>query len=467
MRLLLAARLSRSSDSSTSIEKQDDQARRYADALDHEIVGTAADTDVSGKTDPFARPELGPWLTDPELVSSYDGIIAASLDRFARSTKYMSRLLEWADEHGKVIICVSPSVDFSTPVGRLIAFIMSWLAQEELALITKRSADTRKLLHDGDYLVGRPMYGYRVAVKDSHKTLEPDPAEADVIREAAESYLAGQTLQTISDALKAAGKLPRPSRWKGKAIQAQWVAATLSNVLRNPMCIGRRCETIKTTEGRRVEYGRCVLKVEPILTRDTWQAVNDRLDERAARKGISASGSPALLTSLLFCASCLKPMYRVRSRGVSYYYCRRGCKSMVREAEADRLAEMYLLQRFGSNERTVTTVEPGHGYEDEIADAEADLRELDWRDPEYDAKSRRLREQLADLAARPKTAPRVRTVGTGETVERYWQRQGAAGRREMLKGILYAYYRKGWDAVQFTSGDYRTPQEAIAALTTG
>src|SRR5262249_26390489 len=71
IRLLQAARLSRDTDESTSIEKQDADMRRWAHAHGHEIIGTAADTDVSGSRPPWERPELGPWLTHADKISQY------------------------------------------------------------------------------------------------------------------------------------------------------------------------------------------------------------------------------------------------------------------------------------------------------------------------------------------------------------------------------------------------------------
>jgi DNA invertase Pin-like site-specific DNA recombinase len=50
-------------------------------------------------------------------MASYDGIIASHLDRLARSAKYISALLEWAEKHGKTVITVEPAIDFSTPVA--------------------------------------------------------------------------------------------------------------------------------------------------------------------------------------------------------------------------------------------------------------------------------------------------------------------------------------------------------------
>src|SRR5260221_11083282 len=139
MRLLQAARLSRMTDSTTSIDKQDQDATRYAGAYDHEVIATAADTDVSGDVSPWDRPELGPWLSEPEKISQYDGIVAAHVDRLSRSTIDFMKLIKWAEDHNKTLITIQPQVDFSTPTGHLIGYIISWLAEQELAAIKRRA----------------------------------------------------------------------------------------------------------------------------------------------------------------------------------------------------------------------------------------------------------------------------------------------------------------------------------------
>jgi site-specific DNA recombinase len=184
------ARLSRLSDDSSSLDKQDAQCQ----ACGHEIIATAAHSNVPGKTDPFQRPELGPWLTDPHLIESYDGIVAAKLDRFARSVRYWAHLLDWARDRGKVVVCVEPYIDFSTPTGQLVGMVMSWLAEQELAQITQRSNDTKQYLHTNGYVTGKAPFGYRIIADRDHESLEPDPVQAELVREAVQMYLDGSSL---------------------------------------------------------------------------------------------------------------------------------------------------------------------------------------------------------------------------------------------------------------------------------
>ena len=76
MRLLLAARLSQDRAGQTGLDTQDTDARAWAERNGHDVIATAADK-ISGRTSPFDRPNLGPWLTEPHLVTQYDGIVVS------------------------------------------------------------------------------------------------------------------------------------------------------------------------------------------------------------------------------------------------------------------------------------------------------------------------------------------------------------------------------------------------------
>ncbi len=79
--------------------------------------------------------------------------------------------------------------------------------------------------------------------------------------------------------------------------------------------------------------------------------------------------------------------------------------------------------------------------------------------------------RLRGLQALPSVPATAEKTGTGETVEQSWHRQDDAGKRQMLMGILRAYYHPGWrgegaptDAgIRFTSGGL-TPPEAVKKL---
>lgn len=455
MRVLVAGRLSQkvSDRDQTGFDSQEREAVRWAEQSGHEVIAVVADF-RSGRAPLPERPKLKPWITEPDKLALYDGIVTLKLDRLTRGDAEENANLEaWARDHGKSLLTAEGLIFPCEGADGIRWDLAKRLAHDEWLRIQERYTRMQRELRAKGSLVGRNPFGYTIAKRDGIKELVIDEREASVIRDAARWYLDGQTLQAICDTLNGAQRLPRAMK-SGK--QPLWSPKTLSQLLRSENAIG----------GHR--HGGVTMKMAPVLDRDVWQKVADRMDERATRKGISQAAEPALLTSLISCAICWRPMYKIPTKTGLFYYCRRGCKSMVRLAEADAAAEIYLLQRYGSNERTVTRVIPGSGHDDEIADVKADLRDLDPDAADYDDRHAALRAELAQLKALPATAPRTITEavrnpdGSIETVRQHWDRQDTAGRRAMLKDILRAYYSKV-QGLWFTETDL-TPAEVIEQL---
>jgi site-specific DNA recombinase len=429
MRLLQAARLSRLGEAATGIEKQDEAAREYAALGGHTIVGTAADTDVSGDTDPWARPQLGPWLSDPSLIAQYDGIVASHVDRLARSTLHFQRLLHWADEHGKVIVTVGEQgIDFSSPVGKLLGYIISWLGEQELEAIKRRSQATAKWLRKNKYLIGKAPYGYRIVPLDDHKTLEPDPAEQATVHAIIERFLSGETLYDICDWLEST-RVPSPQG-------TGWHQQTISRLLHNPALIGKRQDAEGVT----------VLRFDPLIDQSTWRRLQDRFDKSPApRQPANKGGGP--LIRILYCGKCGGPMWHSTAnkrvggelRAYTYYRCYGAqgrpskCKNMIPLPAITAWLDARMTDDVVGTQGVVeVAVIPGHNHDDEIAQAETEIHELDLDAGDYDAQLTALRAERARLKALPSVPDSVIARATGQTVAQHWRSLDAAGRREYL-----------------------------------
>lgn len=429
MRLLQAARLSRLGDASTGLDKQDAAGQRYADAFGHEIIGTAADTDVSGNTRPFDRPKLGPWLNDRAMIEQYDGIIAAHLDRLGRNVRHLSELHAWAEANGKVLITVEPNIDWSSDVGKLLWGIMSWLAEQELKAITRRSVETQKFLKQNGYLVGRPPFGYRIVPHGDHKTLSPDPDLVPYVRGMVERALRGDTLSSIVDWLEREGI----ATTRG----GHWIPKTVSQVLRNESLIGRRTDIA----------GRTLLRFEGIIDPATHKALVAKLDSNPRRRG-PVSTDPALLTGVVYCGICDRVMHRRRSvtkrkNGSEYIY--EGyrcdgtprepstCKNMVLMADTDAwVNEWFLNGPVSKHERVEAITVPGNGHQDELDQNKRDISELDIDDADYPERLAALMAERKRLQALPVEPDQVEYALTGETVQAFWAALSTSERREFL-----------------------------------
>ena len=417
MRLLLAARLSKDQAGQTGIDTQDQDARSWAERSGHEIIGVAADK-ISGRTSPVDRPNLGPWLKDPALMARYDGIVVSKLDRLSRGRDWGIR--QWAEDHGKKLVVVSPELVWPPEPGDTATPIV-WdslvnIAAAEWENTSQRYKRMQAHLRSVKSLVGREPFGYTIVGEAKAKTLVPDPAEADIVRRVVELYLSGHSLRYVCAYLDDAGVRPRAS--------AKWAPKSLAILLRNPVLAGRR------VDGK----GRTILKVEPILDPDTWRRLQAALDRKAARKGV-VPGDTAMLTGVAACAECGGPMFRIHcgrkrvdgTRADYWYYRCHGtatapsrCANMYPLEELEAKVDRFMTVTLARWPRYETAVIPGHGHEEEIYEIERDIRELDLDDPGYMAKLESLRAERARLRALPSVPATSERRKTGDTIGQHW-----------------------------------------------
>ena len=140
-RVLGAIRLSRMSDESTSPERQREQIAAWSKLHGHEVVHITVDTDVSGRVPASLRPDLGPWMTKPDMVGRWDILCTAKLDRVTRSVGDLCDIIDWCSERGKALASVAEHFDLSTPAGRMVATILASVAQFERERVGERRAE--------------------------------------------------------------------------------------------------------------------------------------------------------------------------------------------------------------------------------------------------------------------------------------------------------------------------------------
>jgi site-specific DNA recombinase len=98
--------LSPVTDVTPSPERQRVSISQWAAPRGDEVVAWAEDLDVSGAVSPFARPQLGPWLTDASRLPRFDGIVAVRADRLTRRMFDLSDVLRWCETEKKTLATV-------------------------------------------------------------------------------------------------------------------------------------------------------------------------------------------------------------------------------------------------------------------------------------------------------------------------------------------------------------------------
>jgi hypothetical protein len=124
-------------------------------------------------------------------------------------------------------------------------------------------------------------------------------------------------------------------------------------------------------------------------------------------------------------------VYRKRVDGTKayfYYYRCHGtyrepsrCGNMIPLAMADDLVSEWMTEVVGSNKVIQRTLVPGHGHEEDIADVEADLRSLDFDDPDYEEKSVALRAERKRLKDLPAVPARIEEIELDITIRELWE----------------------------------------------
>jgi len=144
MRAITYARVSTGKQAESGLSL-DDQAERMGRELDRrgwELVEAHTDAGRSGRTGK-SRPALEAAL-DALAAGEADALVVAKLDRLARSTIALSRIMQTSQEHGWTLVILDPDLDTSTAAGRLTATVLGAVAEYESELIAARARMTHR-----------------------------------------------------------------------------------------------------------------------------------------------------------------------------------------------------------------------------------------------------------------------------------------------------------------------------------
>jgi DNA invertase Pin-like site-specific DNA recombinase len=123
---------------------------------EHDIVGHITEA-ASGKS-AEARPELQRALSMLRRGEA-DGVVVAKLDRLSRSVKDFATLLEEFQGNGWSLSVLDLQVDLGTPVGKLVAGILSAVAEFEREIIVERTKAGMAAAKAKGIHLGRPKKG--------------------------------------------------------------------------------------------------------------------------------------------------------------------------------------------------------------------------------------------------------------------------------------------------------------------
>lgn len=477
-------RLSRATDESTSPERQREVVETWAKSKGHEIMGWAEDLDVSGAVDPFDTPALGPWLTGDKM-HEWDILCAWKLDRLGRDSIRLNKLFGWALDNGKTVAVTDDGIDLSTPVGRLIANVIAFLAEGERAAIKERTLASQKKLRElGRWGGGKPLYGYRAAERDDAGwELVPDEHSSVVLLGMIDKAIAGQSLESIASELNKAGELPPANYLRQRAGKPMrrvelWSRPVITRLLRSKTLLGHATHNGVTVRDRQ---GFPISKGPALVSQDVFDRLQAALDSRSKKITNRSAGASPLL-GVLVCPRCERPMhirrYKQGDRFNSYYSCignrAEPHESVTIRADlAEQLVEENFLDQIGDMKAQERVYIPAEDHQSELNEALRAVDELTALLGTITSATMRSRllEQLGALdsrIARLESLP-SREAGfeyreTDETYREAWNSLDTEGRRQLLLKSRITVAAKVIKGTSSLVGDIRVPEDLIERL---
>lgn len=360
-RAALYARISEDrSGEGLGVERQKEDCRKIAESRGWEITGEYVDNDFSAYSGK-SRPQFEALLADIEN-GEFDAVVTYHQDRLTRRPQEFENFLAICDKAGvKHFATVAGYTELGHGDGIMVARIYAAVAanQSDAASRRIRRKNDERAAQGTPHISGSRAYGYAL---DRTTVIE---SEASIIRDAAERFIAGESLNSITESLKR-------DEVKTATGQNDWRTPTLRNLLKSPRIAGLR-------EHRGEVVGNAAWP--PIITLQQHEQIKHRLQENAA----TGKRSPRryLLSGKVFCKLCGTKMVSAAARGRRRYGCLSsvdfgGCgKVFVAGESLERLIADAVLLRLDTPElaRTIngqphSDAETGQLRKEIAADAE-------------------------------------------------------------------------------------------------
>ena len=319
------------------------------------------------------RPEFRRMLADYE-DGKIDGIIFYDIDRLARQPRDLEDLIDLVEYYKRPVETVTGAIDLRTSNGRAMARVL-------VAMANKSSEDTARRVARARLQVAQEGNGSRFTGSRRRFAYREDgtliEAEAELIRDAAKRFMAGESWNGIAKHFRASGIRP---------VYANiWSMTSIRQVLLSPSTAGIAVyngslrETNKTVHPRNLysdpeavalkdAAGKYIMgNWQPVLSVDEWKALVAESEARRKGQAFSARGTRKyLLTGLLRCGRvhdngvvCNRSMagfkYKNKAGTESYgYRCpdkiKGGCGGLQRSMpKLDKLIEDLLFAHLAEN----------------------------------------------------------------------------------------------------------------------
>ena len=315
--LRVAAYCRVSTDDEEQLTSYEAQKTYYTDKImtnpDWTMAGIFADPGVTG-TSTTKRKEFNRLIKNCRQ-GKVDVIMVKSISRFARNTLDCIKYIRMLQALGIAVIFEKENINTLEMDGELLVTMMGAFAQAESESIGKNVQwGMQEAMRQGKACIQyKTFYGYKEGEDGKPEII---PEEAEVVRRIYKSYLAGQSLRMIGDALEREGIL----NVKGVP---KWHPAVLQSILANEKYCGdvlRQKTFVEDTISKRIRKNtgqRPMYLIqnhhEGIVSREMFQAVQAETARRNAGKAPSKKQAPTgkakysakyALSDRLVCGEC-------------------------------------------------------------------------------------------------------------------------------------------------------------------
>lgn len=324
-RVVIYVRISKDRNDQTSTGSQEKEARSFAASKGWEVVSVCKDEGRSAYKKHVKRPGFDQAM---RLIESKQAnvFMVWKLNRFYRGLDEFNAAWTRIRTAGAELVSVTePIYNGTDPMMRFAIMGFAAMAEHESRVKADQShAAHRVRIGEGRRPNGVRPFGYDKP--DGSHGMTINPKEAAFIRDAATRILGGESLRSVLRSTTLTGATEKPLTPRG-----------LRFVLTCPRTAGFR---------RDPETGHLIKSElwEPILTRETWDALNEMFDD-PSRMTHTSNRMAHVLSGLMTCA---KPgcgdVMGSRTWKDGYRYQCRTCGNSIGEQVADDVVRMKVLE---------------------------------------------------------------------------------------------------------------------------
>ena len=318
-----------------TIESQLLDLRDLAERRGYQVFDEYTDDGISGADDLEARSAFQRLLNDC-TKKKVERILCVEINRLLRSENDAEEgmILQILKESSVVVETPGQELDLNDPMLRLLFKIQAWGASEERKEIMRKTQRGQRRKREQGYWMGPAPFGYEFDKET--RTWSFNREEKELYLWMIDKFLIdGWSMSKICRYLDQQGIVGKHGR--------PWAHSTLSGIFRSTRYYGelyanRHKFKGKNRVGERPRNEWIKFEVPPMIEKERWLLIQDRLRELNVSPGRPSGSARYLLKGLLVCGLCGARMYQKRAARPQdlYYVCHNRSSAAFKRSTKDK-----------------------------------------------------------------------------------------------------------------------------------